>query len=544
LFIARAYRKNDTEISAHGRVNAHGFTEAQVNPSAGMRRDERLAQLVAGGSEPAFVALYESYYDQLYRYCRSIVRDDSDAQDAVQSTLTGAFAALRRGRRDAPLRPWLFRIAHNESVSVLRRRRPEEQLSELLPDRTGSTEDRVEQRERLALLMADLHALPERQRGALVMRELNDLSHEQIAIALRTSVGAAKQAIFEARRALLEFAEGRTMACEDIQRTISDADGRALRRRRVRAHLRDCPACAAFAAAIPARRAALQAAAAPLPATAAYNLLARALEGVTKEAATGAGSVIKSGAGKTAGAMLASKALAGVVIVTSAAVGTKATATVPRFPHPSMRMAPGTVIRAIDGAPSMNAAFTVPRVQDVPGDPGDPGDPQAGGGAAASPHADWAGQASPAGNSVPGDAGAAPTGHGAAGPPAGMGPAAPRHPHPGRSSTAPGRGVWRGAGRAVSHGGGRPEAPGRSVSHGAPHPSGAPATSGGARSPRPAPSAPPGRGASQGAAKSPGPPVDPAGGASTKPDHGASQGAEQSDTPPAAPVHPHRPSPA
>jgi RNA polymerase sigma factor (sigma-70 family) len=343
-----------------------------VNPSAGTRRDERLAQLVAGGSERAFVALYERYYDQLYRYCRSIVRDDSDAQDAVQSTLTGAFAALRCGRRDAPLRPWLFRIAHNESVSVLRRRRPEEQLSELLPDRTGSTEERVEQRERLALLMADLHALPERQRGALVMRELNDLSHEQIAIALRTSVGAAKQTIFEARRALLEFAEGRTMACEDIQRTISDADGRALRRRRVRAHLRDCPACAAFAAAIPARRAALQAVAAPPPAIAASSLLALVLEDVTKEAATGAGGVIKSGAGKTAVTMLASKALAGVVIVTSAAVGTKATATVPRFTHPSMRLAAGTTMRAIDGAPSTSAAFTVPRVQGVSGDPGDP----------------------------------------------------------------------------------------------------------------------------------------------------------------------------
>jgi hypothetical protein len=76
---------------------------------------------------------------------------------------------------------------------------------------------------------------------------------------LGISVGAAKQAIFEARQALAEFAEGRAMACDEVRRKVSDGDGRALRGRRVRSHLRDCSACAAFAAAIPARRAELRA---------------------------------------------------------------------------------------------------------------------------------------------------------------------------------------------------------------------------------------------------------------------------------------------
>src|ERR1700733_13609857 len=84
--------------------------------------DERLARLVADGDERAFAALYERYHQPLYRYCRSIVRNDADAQDALQAALANAFAALRAGRRDAPLRPWLFRIAHNEAISLLRRR--------------------------------------------------------------------------------------------------------------------------------------------------------------------------------------------------------------------------------------------------------------------------------------------------------------------------------------------------------------------------------------------------------------------------------------
>src|SRR5437879_4893639 len=86
--------------------------------------DERLARLAGSGDERAFAVLYDRYHQQLYRYCRSMLRNDADAQDALQSTMAGAFGALRRGQRDAPLRPWLFRIAHNESVSLIRRRRP------------------------------------------------------------------------------------------------------------------------------------------------------------------------------------------------------------------------------------------------------------------------------------------------------------------------------------------------------------------------------------------------------------------------------------
>ncbi|RDJ93620.1 RNA polymerase sigma factor, partial [Lacticaseibacillus rhamnosus] len=104
-----------------------------------------------------------------------------------------AFAALRRGGPDAPIRPWLFRIAHNEAVSALRRRRPTVELSDATDCWTTSVEDQVADRGRLDLLLCDLRELHDRQRSALVMRELSGLSHEDIALALETSVGAAKQ---------------------------------------------------------------------------------------------------------------------------------------------------------------------------------------------------------------------------------------------------------------------------------------------------------------------------------------------------------------
>ena len=304
---------------------------ASARPNAAWRPlysvlgDERLARLVGEGNKQAFAPLYERYYQLLYRYCRSIVHDDLDAQDALQSTFASAFAALRKRQRDAPLRPWLFRIAHNEAVSVIRRRRPAEDLSEASDRCCDSVEEQAGERARFALLLRDLSEMPDRQRSALVMRELSGLSHEEIAIVLGTSVGAAKQTIFEARRSLSEFAEGRVMACDDVRKVVSDADGRALRSRRVRAHLADCAGCAEFATAIETRSADLRALSPALPATAAAGVLARLLGAGSGHGGGGGAAGLAAGiVGKTAGAALATKAVAGVVIVVAGTAGAAA----------------------------------------------------------------------------------------------------------------------------------------------------------------------------------------------------------------------------
>src|SRR5690348_7880000 len=257
--------------------SAHAATASRRLPFAlGRLADERLAQLVFAGRERAFAVLYERYHQPLYRYCRSMLRNDQDAQDALQSTFASALSALQQGRRNAPFRPWLFRIAHNEAITVIRRRRDGwHEVSDSLLAPAASAAEEADTRARMAVLMADLAELPERQRAALLMRELNGLSHVEISVALATSVTAAKQAIFDARTALTEFAEGRAMACEDVRRKISERDGRVLRSRRVRSHLRDCSSCAAFTAAISERRSDLRALVPLLPAATSAALLAR-----------------------------------------------------------------------------------------------------------------------------------------------------------------------------------------------------------------------------------------------------------------------------
>jgi len=228
--------------------------------------DDRLVRLVAGGSDSAFSVLYARHHQALYRYCATIVRHEHDAQDVLQTTMVRALTSLQRGVPDAPLRPWLFRIAHNEAITLLRRRRPTRDIDDARGVAGPALERQVEDRGRLASLVSDLNELSERQRGALVMRELSGLSHEEIATTLGISVAGAKQAIFDARTGLQEFAKGRDMQCAEIQRLISDGDGRTLRGRPVRAHLRACVSCSDLRAAIGARRSDLAALAPPLPA--------------------------------------------------------------------------------------------------------------------------------------------------------------------------------------------------------------------------------------------------------------------------------------
>jgi RNA polymerase sigma factor (sigma-70 family) len=278
------------------------------------RGDARLAKLAAAGDERAFAAIYDRYHQEIYRYCFAILGDAHDAQDALQGTMASALRSLPGESRAIELRPWLYRVAHNESISIVRRRQPLAEAQEPDLPREPAVDAVFESRERLRTLVADLATLSERQRSALVMRELSGLSHEQIAAALGTSSGAARQVVYEARQALLELEEGRDMECERVRMALSDGDGRRLRARGVRAHLRGCQGCRDFQAGIDQRAADFELLVPPLGAIAASGVLATVLGGGS--AGAGAGGLAAGGVG---GGLLSAKALA--VVAASAAVG-------------------------------------------------------------------------------------------------------------------------------------------------------------------------------------------------------------------------------
>jgi RNA polymerase sigma factor (sigma-70 family) len=229
-----------------------------------------------------------------------------------------AFASLRRsGPPASALRPWLLRIVHNEAINVLRRRGTTATMpaDEALWG-TGPSADRdADRRHELRELVGDMQDLSERQRSALVMRELSGLTHLEIGEALELEANAAKQAIFEARSALADMAKGRAMACEDVSRKISNQEARARRNRRVRAHLRSCASCRDFEAAIGRRSEAFSALAPPLGLAGAGSVLGRVLAGGSRGG--GAASL-----GAKAGGGLGVKAVVGSVALTVGAAGT------------------------------------------------------------------------------------------------------------------------------------------------------------------------------------------------------------------------------
>ncbi len=302
-----------THAAAFG-IKDRRSSSLTLPPRLALLEDERLVWLVARGSQRAFATVYERYQPQLYAYCYLLLHNDDDAYDTLQATFTRALAALRQGERNGSLRPLLFRIAREEAISLDRDRAAAAE-DRRTAARLRWTEDGAEERARLALLMADLRDLPELQRSALLMRELAGLSHHEIATALGISTQGAKQATFRARRSLAEVQRGRSLACEEVRRMISHLDGRMFRRRSVRAHLRDCRGCTAFAAGITTRRADLQALAPPLAPALASRLMAH----LSRMGSGHRAGLTAGWAGKTFGPSLAAKALLAVAIAVTAA---------------------------------------------------------------------------------------------------------------------------------------------------------------------------------------------------------------------------------
>ena len=177
-------------------------TRALLGPALRAQPDRRLVDLVRDGYDAAFEEIVRRYRRPLDRFAAAIVGGRSE--DVTQDAFSKALLALRGSEAEIELRPWLYRIVRNTALNDLRDRgAATEELAETLPGGRSAAAE-VEAREELRELMARLQALPEPQRAALVMRELEGLSHEEIAAALGVSGGAARQAIFRARAALRE----------------------------------------------------------------------------------------------------------------------------------------------------------------------------------------------------------------------------------------------------------------------------------------------------------------------------------------------------
>jgi RNA polymerase sigma factor (sigma-70 family) len=169
--------------------------------------DDRLVALFRAGREDAFAALHDRYRPALVAFARRMVHGSGhDPEDVVQDALVRAHTALRATDAPMTVRPWLYMIVRNRALDLLRS--PHGRSAELEEGRhlslmvAADPERAVEQRDRLRRVVDGIGRLPERQRAALVSRELEGVSHARTAAQLGTSVQATKSLIIRARMQL------------------------------------------------------------------------------------------------------------------------------------------------------------------------------------------------------------------------------------------------------------------------------------------------------------------------------------------------------
>lgn len=154
--------------------------------------------------ERAIEVLHREFSSRLFAYAMSMLRNREDAEDAVQTTFMNAYNSLTDGRIPRQEASWLFRIARNVCLNRIRThtRKPAGSLDGIDVASSRGVEDQLDQHLHAVALRVALERLPEQQRKAIVLRELQGASYAEIAEALDTTQGAVESLIFRARRQL------------------------------------------------------------------------------------------------------------------------------------------------------------------------------------------------------------------------------------------------------------------------------------------------------------------------------------------------------
>jgi RNA polymerase sigma factor (sigma-70 family) len=285
------------------------------SPLLRLQGDERLVALIRRGHHGAFEALVQRYQPRLLAFCRHMLSSAEDAEDVLQEVFAAAFNAICADDRPINARPWLYRIARNRCLNHLRRPHATGQDSMDVFERDGglTTADTVHKREEFRRIVADVGQLPETQRTALLLREIDALSYDQIAEAMETTVPSVKSLLVRARVALAEAAEARLLTCEEVRIELGRvAEGIARTSPPIRRHLKICDRCSTFRVELRKTNKAL-AAVYPIGPLLLFKKLWIAKLGFGASASAGAGAAASSTGGAAAGV--------GVAGATAAAAG-------------------------------------------------------------------------------------------------------------------------------------------------------------------------------------------------------------------------------
>jgi RNA polymerase sigma factor (sigma-70 family) len=308
---------------------------ARRSPLLRFQDDEHLVALTRRGHQHAFDCLVERYQSRLLGFCRQMLGSTEDAEDVLQEVFVAAYNAMVADERPLAVRPWLYRICRNRCLNHLRKPTADGQdTMDTHPHMNGvTTHERVQNREEFRNLLTDVGHLPETQRSALLLREVDAMSYEEIAQAMDTTVPGVKSLLVRARIALAESSRARQLTCDEVRLELAEAvEGLAKVSGPVRRHIKGCDPCREFRAQLRADSKALAAIfPAPLLLVLKGALLAK-LSGIfggggggaAAGAGGGGGAAAGAGAGAGAGAAGAGAGAAGAGAAGAAGAGAAA----------------------------------------------------------------------------------------------------------------------------------------------------------------------------------------------------------------------------
>jgi len=208
----RSRARSPLPRGARRRGRPAAAAAAAASPAArASLSDEHLVALLRRGERDAFDILATRYQTRLLWFCWQILRSKEDAEDALQDVYASAFNALLTDEREIQVRPWLYRIARNRCINQLRRNAPVgcDSMDDRPAEDGGTVVEQLVSRQQFRELVADVQELPDTQRTALLLREIDGFSYQQIACAMDTSVPGVKSLLVRARAGLLGLAAAR-----------------------------------------------------------------------------------------------------------------------------------------------------------------------------------------------------------------------------------------------------------------------------------------------------------------------------------------------
>jgi RNA polymerase sigma factor (sigma-70 family) len=379
------------EASALTHASQRGLL-ARRSPLLKLQGDEKLIAMARGGNPGAFEAIVDRYQGRLLGFCRQMLKSTEDAEDVLQEVFVNAYRAMLADEREINLRPWLYRIARNRCLNHLRKPTADAQESmDMVPAvEASSTAEKVHNREEFRQLLTDVSKLPETQRSALLLREIDALSYEEIAEAMDTSVPSVKSLLVRARISLAEASQARQLTCGEVRLELAEAsEGLRKVSGPVRRHVRVCEECADFRSQVRSNDKVLAALFPVGPLLAFKGFIASKLGlagsggGATAAGAgaTGAGAVGSVGGGLGAaiggsgaaggigaiGGAIGTKAVAGVV--TAAVLTAGAAVEVKQQTEPVSASRPATISRIVAHKPAKKVSLAQAQVSQPPAQP-------------------------------------------------------------------------------------------------------------------------------------------------------------------------------